>query len=124
MTVVSAYQFYEFHSKQEDTDIRPGQTFNIDYSITRTFSLQNNMETLLQLGAVGYGQYQTTRRRGPGIDPATAENNRYRVNALGAGVNIILPVRKTSLGVRYFHEFSNESTVQGQSLQIYGAITF
>ena len=82
------------------------------------------MKSLLQLGPVGYGQYQTTSRRGLGIDPAIAQNTRYRVNAIGAGANIILPLRKTTLGVRYFREFSNEATVEGQSLQIYGVITF
>jgi hypothetical protein len=88
--VASAFELYGFHNKQEDTDIRPGQTFSIDYSITRTFSFQN-METLLQIGAVGYGQYQTTDRRGPGVDPVIAESTHYRVNALGAGANITFP---------------------------------
>jgi hypothetical protein len=122
-TVVSAYELYEIHSKQKDTDIKPGQTFNIDYSIMRTFPFQN-MQTLLQIGAVGYGQYQTTTARGPDVDPVTAENNEYRLNALGAAANIIFPMRKTSLGVRFFKEFANSSTIQGKSLQLYAVITF
>jgi hypothetical protein len=122
-TAAAAFELYGFNSKQEDTDIRPGQNFNIDYSVTRTFSFRN-METLLRIGAVGYGQYQTTDRRGPGVDPVVAESTHYHVNALGPGADIIFPNRKTSLGVRYFKEFSNSSTVQGKSLQIYMAITF
>jgi len=122
-TAASAFELYGFHTKQEDTDIRPGQTLSIDYSVTRSFSFQN-METLLQIGVVGYGQYQTTDRRGPGVDPAIAEITHYRVNALGPGAIVSFPDRKASMGVRYFWEFSNSSTVQGKSLQVYAAITF
>jgi hypothetical protein len=122
-TVASAYELYEIHRRQKGTDIKPGQTFNIDYSIMRTFPFQN-MQTLLQIGAVGYGQYQTTAARGPGVDPVTAENTQYRVNALGPAANVIFPMRKTSLGVRFYKEFANSSTIQGRSLQFYTVITF
>ena len=121
-TAVSAFQLYEFHTKQEDTDIRPGQTFNIDYSATRTFEARK--ETQLQIGAVGYGQYQTTGRQVPTVSGVITEGTRYRVNALGAAATIILPERKTSTGARYFHEFSNSSTIQGWTIQIYATITF
>jgi hypothetical protein len=109
--------------KQKQTDIRLGQNIDLDYSIMRTLMFQNG-GILLQIGAVGYGQYQTTDDRGPGIDPVIAQNSHYRVNALGPGTTIILPERKTSLGFRFFKEFANVSTFQGQSLQIYAAITF
>jgi hypothetical protein len=123
-TAVSAYEQYEFHSTQRDTDIHPGQTFNIDYSLTQVIPLQKNMHTLLQVGLIGYGQYQTTDRSGPGINPVLAANGHYRVNALGAAANIILPVRKANLGFKWLKEFSNKSTVEGQTIQISGAITF
>ena len=38
--------------------VHPGQTFNLDYSLTHTFPLQRALR--LQLGLVGYGQWQTT----------------------------------------------------------------
>ena len=122
-TVASAYETYEFHGKQTDTDLKLGQTFDIDYSIMRMVVLKTD-EILLQIGAVGYGQYQTTDDRGPGVDPVIAAESHYKVHALGPGANIILPQRKVSLGVRYFKEFGVESSVQGQSVQIYAAITF
>jgi hypothetical protein len=123
-TAFSAYEQYEFHGTQRDTDIHPGQTLNIDYSLTQVIPLQKNMHTLLQVGLIGYGQYQTTDRSGPGINPVLAANTHYRVNALGAAANIILPVRKASLGFKWLKEFSNKSTVEGQTIQISGAITF
>jgi hypothetical protein len=121
-TAFSAYQMYEFHTTQEGTNIHPGQTFDLDYSLTQILPLQKDMHTLLQVGLVGYGQWQTSDNSGPGVDPSVPAH--YKVNALGAAANIILPVRKASFGVKFFKEFSNVATVQGYSVQITGAITF
>ena len=123
-TAVSAYEAYEFHGTQKDTDIHPGQTFDLDYSFTQVLPLQKNMKTLLQIGLVGYEQCQTSDRSGPGVNPIVAANSHYRVNALGFTANIIQPEKNVVIGVKYFKEFSNSSTVQGYSLQISGAITF
>jgi hypothetical protein len=120
-TALSAFQMYEFHGMQEGTMIHPGQTFNLDYSITHTIPLQQRWR--LQLGLVGYGQWQTTDKTGPSITPQQAGAH-YKVNALGFAANAILPERKVSVGVKYFHEFECRSTYQGYTLQISGAITF
>jgi hypothetical protein len=120
-TSVSAYQLYEFHTIQQGTHIRPGQTFNLDYSLMQIIPLQKDMLTLLQFGLVGYGQWQTSNNRGPGVDPAQSH---YSVNAIGGAANVILPARKASVGFKLFKEFSSRSTVQGYSLQIMGSITF
>jgi hypothetical protein len=121
MTAVSAFEMYEFHSTQQGTNIHPGQTFDLDYSITQTFPLQRDLR--LQLGVAGYGQWQTTDKNGPTVTSAQAAAH-YKVNALGFATNVVLPVRKVSLGVKYFREFSNRSTFQGYSMQISGAVTF
>ncbi|MGC2281172.1 MAG: transporter [Candidatus Acidiferrales bacterium] len=120
-TAVSAFQMYEFHTTQQGTNIHPGQNFDLDYSVTQVFSLQEDLR--LQLGFVGYGQWQTTDKIGPTITAAQPAAH-YRVNALGFSANVILPARKASLGVKYFREFENRSTFQGYSLQISGSITF
>jgi hypothetical protein len=92
--------------------------------LMRTIMLGGAQKSMVQVGPAGYGQYQTTDRSGPGVSPVIAANTRYRVNALGGAANLILPARKTSLGVKYFKEFSNRATVQGSSVQISAAITF
>jgi hypothetical protein len=120
-TTLSAFHMYEFHTAQEGTDIHPGQTANIDYSVART--LRVNDETRLQLGVVGYGQWQITDKAGPTISAVQGAAH-YAVNAVGFASNIVLPARKTSLGLKYFKEFSNRSTFQGYTLQIAGAVTF
>ena len=120
-TTLSAFHMYEIHTVQEGTDINPGQTANLDYSIARTIRV--NEETQLQLGVVGYGQWQTTDKTGPAIS-ATQASAHYAVNALGFASNLLLPARKVSLGLKYFKEFSNRSTYQGYTLHISGAVTF
>jgi hypothetical protein len=76
-----------------------------------------------ELGLAGYGQWQTTDKRGPTITPQQAAAH-YKVNGLGFAANALFPGRKASVGVKYFHEFACRSTYQGYKLQISGAITF
>lgn len=120
-TAISAFEMYEFHGTQEGTMIHPGQTINLDYSLTHAFPLHQSLR--LQLGLVGYGQWQTTDKRGPTITPEQAAAH-YKVNALGIAANAIFPGKKASIGIKYFHEFACRSTYQGYTLQISGAITF
>jgi len=120
-TALSAFQMYEFHGTQEGTMVHPGQTFNLDYSFSQTFPLQPDLR--LQLGLVGYGQWQTTDKHSPTITPEQAAAH-YKVNALGFAANATLPERKVSVGLKYFHEFEGRSTYQGYTLQISAAITF
>ena len=94
-TVLSAFQMYEYHTTQEDTDIHPGQNVDLDYSLMQVFSPREDMR--LQVGLVGYNAWQITDKTGPGITPEQSKAH-YRVNDLGAAVNLILPARKTSLG--------------------------
>jgi hypothetical protein len=120
-TAVSAYEMYEFHGTQKHTDIRPGQTFNIDYSFTQMLPLTPDKGTLLQIGLVGYGQYQTTGHKGV---TAMAAGTHYTVNALGIAAGVTAPERQIEVGVKYLKEFANEATVQGHSLQITAGVTF
>jgi hypothetical protein len=120
-TTLSAFYMHEFHTVQAGTGIHPGQTADIDYSITRTVRI--NDEAQLQLGVIGYGQWQTTDKTGPTIT-TTQGSAHYQVNALGFASNVVLPARSMSLGLKYFKEFSNRSTFEGYTLQIAGAVTF
>ena len=119
-TSVSAFQMYEIHTTQKGTQIHPGQTLNLDYSVTHAITFGNDLR--LQLGLVGYHQWQTTDKTGPTITPAQS-NAHYKVNALGVGLNVNL-MSKVNVGFKYFQEFANRSTFQGHSIQVSGAISF
>ena len=116
----SAFEMYEFHTMQEVTKTNPGDTFNLDYSATRAFSLRS---VQLQIGVVGYEQRQTTAKTGPAITPDQSKE-RYAVNAVGFASTVAIPSRKLNLGIKFFEEFANRATFQGYSLQISGAVSF
>jgi len=120
-TTISLFEMYEFHTTQSGTQIRPGQTFDLDYSVMRAFRF--HADSRLQVGVVGYRAWQTTARTGPGITPVE-EAQRYRVNAVGAGMNLVLPTQRVTLSLKYFDEFSNQWTDQGYSLQISAGVVF
>lgn len=117
---LSAFEMYEFHTTQEGTGTHPGQTFDLDYSLSHPFSLG---ATRLQIGAVGYEQRQTTASTGPEVT-AEESRERYAVNALGFSSTLAIPNRKLNLGFRFFEEFANRATFQGYSVQISGSIAF
>lgn len=119
-TSVSAFQMYEIHSTQKGTNIHPGQTLDLDYSLMHTIPLRTGIH--VQVGLVGYNQWQTTDKSGPTITAEQAKAH-YTVNALGFGSSVNLP-RKVNIGFKYFQEFSNRSTFQGHSVQISGSINF
>ena len=120
-TALSAFQMYEWHTTQKSTEIHPGQTLSLDYSLTQVIPLRDALR--LQVGLVGYEQRQTTAKSGPTVTPEQA-GTRYEVNAIGFASTVILPERKMSVGVKYFKEFANRSTFQGYSVQISGSIKF
>jgi hypothetical protein len=120
-TAVSAFQMYEIHTTQPGTQVHPGDTLNLDYSLTHVLSLRRDLN--LQLGLVGYEQWQLTNKTGPNITPVQSSAH-YRVNALGFGSSLILPAPKVSVGIKYFKEFEDRSTFQGYSLQITASIKF
>ena len=117
-TSVSAFQMYELHTTQESTGVRPGQTFNLDYSLMQAIPFGEKPR--VQVGLVGYNQRQTTPKRGPNVTTQQSAE-RYKVNAFGfaAGVNLS---KRVNGGFKFFQEFSNRSTFQGHSVQISGSI--
>ena len=119
-TSVSAFQMYEIHTKQKSTQIHPGQTLNLDYSVTHAIPFGRDRR--LQLGMVGYHQWQLTDKTGPTITPDQADAH-YQVNALGIASNLNV-TSKVNIGFKYFHEFANRSTFQGHSIQFSGSISF
>ena len=120
-TTFSAFQMYEFHTRQPGTNIHPGQTFDLDFSLMHAIRLRGDRS--FQVGLIGYNQYQTTDKKGPTITPQQAKDY-YKVNALGFATQVALPKQRLNFGFKYFKEFANKSTFQGYSVQLTGAYKF
>jgi hypothetical protein len=121
-TTVSVFDMYEFHSTQSGSYIRPGETLDLDYSVMKSLALPIE-DARLQVGLVGYEAWQTTAKTGPNFTPAE-EAQRYRVNAIGAGLNLVLPTQRVTLALKFFNEFANQFTYQGYSFQISAGVGF
>jgi len=119
----SSFQLLEFHTEDEDTGITPGTAFNLDYSLMMFYPLQKEEKALMQFGLVGYSQWQVSDDGGSRDRPILSQVH-YKVNAIGFAVNFILPPKGASIGMKYYKEFGAEATVEGQNLQIFGAVTF
>jgi hypothetical protein len=118
-TAISAFQMYEVHGRQSGTGIRPGDTIDLDVSVMHTLTQRGAAR--IQLGLVGYAARQTSAKTGLTLTAADSAA-RYSVNALGVAAVVAFPERQVTLGFKYFDELSNESTFEGNSLQISVAI--
>ena len=110
----SAFEMYEFHTTQQGTGVRPGGNVDLDYSLMTAVPGAGALD--LHVGLVGYEQWQTSAKTGPGLSVAES-TDRYLVNALGLGVTARAPRPKLNFGLRIFKEFANRSTFQGYSVQ-------
>lgn len=85
--------------------------------------MQKEYKSLLLFGLVGYGQWQVPDNSGAGTSPVQRDIH-YKVNAIGFGLNEILPPKGVTLGMKFFHEYGAEATVEGKNLQVSAAVTF
>ena len=107
----SAFQLYEWHTTQQGTGTKPGDTINLDYSLIRTFAFAKG-PTRLQVGLVGYEQRQTTAKTGPAVSEDQSRE-RYAINALGFVTNLVFPNHRFNAGLKFFEEFGNRAAYQG-----------
>jgi hypothetical protein len=117
---LSTFEMYEFHTVQEGTGIHPGETFDLDYSLL--YAPVRTSRLPLQAGPAGYEQRQTSARTGPGISLSASEE-RYAINGFGFAVSGAFP-KRTSIAIKYFREFADRATFQGNSLQVIASIGF
>jgi hypothetical protein len=116
---LSAFEMYEIHTWQQGTNIRPGDTFDLDASLM--VKLPTAATAHVEIGAVGYAQRQTTARTGSGVPPASI-GDRYAVHAAGVALSAAFPHHRANAAVKFFSEFANRSTFEGYSLQILAAL--
>ncbi len=106
---ISALNRYEFNMEQEDTDITPGQTWTLEWGISKS------LKPTIDVGVVGYYQLQTTEDSGPG-----ASNDRSSVAAVGPEILMLCPKLGLFTSIRYNYEFFAEDRPQGHTF----AVTF
>jgi len=103
---VSALNRYEFSTEQRDTDVIPGQTYTLEWGVSKT------LNKVIDVGPVGYYQQQVNPNSG------TSWSSRSRVAAIGPEVSVAFPKQMFFVSLRYNYEFMAESRAQGNAITL------
>jgi len=110
-TSANLFTDWETRSNKNGTNITPGQAFTDEWGVGQVLPLKKNFSQLLQLGGVGYDQWQVTANTG------IAKNAPfYSVHAAGLQSNYILPEKNFSLFFKYYWQYKAYSTSLGRTL--------
>jgi hypothetical protein len=127
-TSVNLFTDWEIHGVRQGTNNtykNPGQAFSDEWGIGQILPLKKNLSQLLQVGVVGYDQWQVTDNDGTvSIGPITAPAKllpNYSVHAVGGQLNYILPAKNFSLFFKYDHEYKSYSHTLGNTI-VFGGI--
>jgi hypothetical protein len=94
-TSANLFTDWEAHGQKTGTNLTSGQAFTMEWGLGQVLPLKKDFSRLLQLGLIGYDQWQVTSNGGT-IGPINASAIPfYSVHAIGFQSNFILPARGT-----------------------------
>jgi hypothetical protein len=122
-TSANVFTDWEVHGNRQGTNNTfksPGQAFTVEWGVGQILPLKKNLSQLLQIGVVGYDQWQITDNGGtvpigPIIVPAKFLPY-YSVHGVGGQLNYILPAKNFSLFFKYYHEYKSYSATLGNTI--------
>jgi hypothetical protein len=107
--------------------ITPGQAFTDEWGVGQILPLKKDFSRLLQLGLVGYDQWQVSSNGGNYLlnGNAVPANSvpYYSVHAIGVQSNFILPAKSVLLFFKYYDEYSAKARPQGRTFAFGGSWT-
>lgn len=116
---------WEVHGQKSGTNETPGQAFTMEWGIGQLLPLDKYMTKLLQLGAIGYDEWQVTGNGGTVGDGVPASLIPfYSVHAIGFQANFMLPAKKANFFFKYEPEYLAYAHPQGRTLVFGGAWTW
>jgi hypothetical protein len=110
---------YEINTKQEDTDITPGQRFTLNYGVSQYLPAGPG---LVELGILGYSQWQVTHDDGSAVRPF--HQNLDQVHAIGAQLGYAVPQWRLAVTAKYLYEYYAESRFRGQVVTLSAGYQF
>jgi len=133
-TSVNLFTNWEFHGAKQganNTSVTPGQTFTTEWGLGQVIPLKKDFSRLLQLGAVGYDQWQVSDNGGTVPNPIPAGPPlpaalvpHYSVHSAGLQSNFILPAKNLNFYFKYYWEYSAKSHPLGNTAAFGVAWTF
>jgi hypothetical protein len=130
-TSANLFTDWESHGSRQglnNTSKKPGQAFTDEWGLGQVLPLKKNMSQLLQLGGVGYDQWQITDDVGSvPLGPLILDARLlpyYSVHAAGGEVVYIAPAKNITLNFKYIHEYSAISHTLGNTIVFGGTWTW
>jgi hypothetical protein len=111
LTQVSVSTNFEFHHKKRHEEVKVGNNMTFEAGAGKIF-VYNQGRHLLQVGAVGYAEFQLTNDSGSAV-PVLTSDNKDRVFAVGPEIGMILPTKKFNFLMRVLPEFGARNRTQG-----------
>jgi hypothetical protein len=111
---------WEIHGQKSGTNITPGQAFTMEWGLGQVLPLKKDMSRLLQLGLVGYDQWQVSHSSGTltvaGVPIPESSIPFYSVHAIGVQAAFILPAKDVSAFFKYYDEFRALARPEGRTI--------
>jgi hypothetical protein len=129
-TSANLFTDWEVHGGRQGTNgtnKTPGQAFTMEWGLGQVLPLKKNFSQLLQVGLIGYDQWQVTANGGTvpiGSTNVTIPASTlpyYSVHAIGGQANYILPMKNLSFYVKGEHEYTAYSSFVGTTI-VFGGV--
>jgi len=117
-TSANLFTDWESHGKKSGTNTTPGEAFTMEWGIGQILPLKKDLSRLLQIGVIGYDQWQVSANKGP-----TSILPYYSVHAIGFQTNFIMPKQGLNLFFKYEPEYRALARVQGRTIVFGGSWT-
>lgn len=118
---------WEAHGKTSGTDKTPGQAFTMEWGLGQILPLKKDFSRLLQLGLVGYDQWQVSNNGGTitlaGVTVPASVLPYYSAHGIGFQSTFILPKKDLAFFFKYYNEFWAKAHPQGSTIVFGGSWT-
>jgi hypothetical protein len=126
-TSANLFTDWEIHGKKSGTNLTPGQAFTMEWGLGQVLPLKKDLSRLLQLGLIGYDQWQVSNNGGtiplgPISIPASVIPY-YSVHAIGFQSNFVLPTKGLVLFFKYEDEYKAKARPEGRTIVFGGSFT-
>ena len=126
-TTANLFTNWETHGSKttgQGTNATPGQAFTMEWGFGQALPLKKDYSQLLQLGLIGYDQWQVSDNGGLAAPKIPA--NRlpyYSVHAIGVQSNFILPAKALNFFFKFEDEYAATARPQGHTIVFGGSYT-
>lgn len=123
-TSANLFTDWEIHGQKSGTNITPGQAFTDEWGLGQLLPLKKDFSRLLQVGVIGYDQWQVSANGGTrkfGLPASVLPY--YSVHAVGAQVNLLLPPKNLVFFFKYENEYLAKARPQGRTIVFGGSWT-